>query len=155
GLTGSFALLRPDARRYTSSATDGTQPESASGVSINNSDPDSARDEKKGTSVNIFRQGLGKTRQSFFGRLQQALGGTTITDETWDDLEAGLVQSDVGVATTQQVIKSLRDRYRREGMTRPDQLRKALKEELRALLKQPATPNISGRELSVILIVGV
>jgi fused signal recognition particle receptor len=105
--------------------------------------------------VDIFRSGLSKTRQSFFGRINQALGNVDITEETWEDLEAMLVQSDVGVATTELLIKRLRERYKREGMTRPDQLRKALKEELRALLKPPTPLNISGRELSVILIVGV
>jgi fused signal recognition particle receptor len=107
------------------------------------------------SSVDIFRQGLGKTRQSFFGRITQALGGSTVTDETWDDLEAVLIQSDVGTETTEKVISRLRERYRREGMTKPEQLQKALKEELRAMLKPPTPLNISGRELSVILIVGV
>ena len=102
-----------------------------------------------------FRTGLGKFRQSFFGRLQQALGSTSVTDETWEDLEAVLVQADVGTATTEQVISRVRERYRREGMTQPAQVRKALKEEMRGLLKPPTVPNISGRELSVILIVGV
>jgi fused signal recognition particle receptor len=114
-----------------------------------------ARNEQEIAGVDIFRQGLSKTRQSFFGRINQALGNVDITEETWEDLEAMLVQSDVGVATTELLIKRLRERYRREGMTRPDQLRKALKEELRALLKPPTPLNISGRELSVILIVGV
>jgi fused signal recognition particle receptor len=114
---------------------------------------DNRRNEE--SSVDIFRQGLGKTRQSFFGRISQALGGSTVSDETWDDLEAVLIQSDVGTETTEKVISQLRERYRREGMTRPDQLQKALKEELRAMLKPPTPLNISGRELSVILIVGV
>ncbi|MEP7285730.1 MAG: signal recognition particle-docking protein FtsY [Chloroflexota bacterium] len=102
-----------------------------------------------------YQKGFAKTRQSFFGRISQALGNTQVTEETWDDLEAVLVQADVGMATTTLVIKSLRERYRREGMTRPDQVQKALKEELRKLLKPPTPLNISGRELSVILIVGV
>jgi fused signal recognition particle receptor len=105
--------------------------------------------------VDIFRSGLGKTRTSFFGRLQQALGNTEVTEETWQDLEDLLVQADVGMTTTTQLIKKLQDRYKREGMIRPDQVQKALKEELRALLKPPTPLNISGRELSVVLIVGV
>lgn len=100
-------------------------------------------------------RGLKKTRESFFGRISQALGGSTVTEETWDDLESLLVQADVGMATTTQLIGKLKDRYRREGMTKPEQLRKALKEELRALLKPPTPLNISGRDLSVVLIVGV
>jgi fused signal recognition particle receptor len=105
--------------------------------------------------VTSFRRGLSKTRQSFFGRIAQAVGSSQVTEETWDDLEALLVQADVGMATTALLIKRLRDRYKREGMTRPEQLSQALKEELRALLKPPTPLNISGRALSVMLIVGV
>src|SRR5512142_1654499 len=83
------------------------------------------------------------------------MGSTDVTEETWDDLESMLVQSDVGVATTELLIKRLRERYKREGMTRPEHLRKALKEEMRALLKPPTPLDISGRELSVVLVVGV
>lgn len=102
-----------------------------------------------------YSRGLQKTRGSFFGRIRQALGGSTVDDETWEDLEALLVQADVGVATTELLMQRLKDRYRREGMTQPEQVQQALKEELRALLKSPSPLNLSGRDLSVILIVGV
>jgi fused signal recognition particle receptor len=105
--------------------------------------------------MDLFRKGLSKTRGGIFGRIAQALGGSAVSEETWDDLETLLVQADVGVKTTELLIKRLRDRYRKEGMTRPDQLQKALKQELRALLKPPTPLNVSGRPLSVVLICGV
>lgn len=83
------------------------------------------------------------------------LGNTEIDDETWDDIEALLIQADVGVPTTQQVLNDLKARIKREGITRADQLNKALKESLQALLKDPPPLNISGRPLSIMLIVGV
>jgi fused signal recognition particle receptor len=98
---------------------------------------------------------MSKTRQTFFGRITQLFSGGDIDDETWDDLEALLIQADVGVETTATVLDDLRGRVRREGLRRPDQLRKALKESLVSLLQTPPTPNISGRPLSIILIVGV
>jgi fused signal recognition particle receptor len=58
--------------------------------------------------VGIFRSGLSKTRQSFFGRISQMLGNSEITDETWDDVEALLIQADMGVPTTQRVLSELR-----------------------------------------------
>jgi len=105
--------------------------------------------------VGIFRSGLSKTRQSFFGRISQMLGNSDITDETWDDVEALLIQADMGVPTTQRVLSELQAKVRREGITRSDQINKALKEVLRSLLTEPPVPNISGRPLSIILIVGV
>jgi fused signal recognition particle receptor len=105
--------------------------------------------------VGIFRSGLSKTRQSFFGRISQMLGNSDITDETWDDVEALLIQADMGVPTTQRVMSELQAKVRREGITRSDQINKALKEVLRSLLTDPPPMNISGRPLSIILVVGV
>jgi fused signal recognition particle receptor len=105
--------------------------------------------------LGIFRTGLSKTRQSFFGRLAQMLGNTDIDDDTWDDIEALLIQADVGVPTTQRILADVKARAKREGLTRADQLNKALRESLKALLADPPIPNISGRPLSIILIVGV
>jgi fused signal recognition particle receptor len=105
--------------------------------------------------LGIFRNGLAKTRQSFFGRISQVLGNTEIDDDTWDDVEALLIQADLGIPTTQKVIEDLKVRVKREGITRADQLNKALKESLAALLEVPPPPNLSGRPLSIVLIVGV
>ena len=103
-----------------------------------------------------FRKGLSRTRQSFFGRIAQVLGsGSQITEETWDDIESLLIQADVGVPTTTALLDQLRARATRERIKDSALLRNTLKEELRALLKVPTPLNISGRELSVVLIVGV
>lgn len=105
--------------------------------------------------LGIFRSGMSKTRQSFFGRISQLLGSSDIDDDTWDDMEALLIQADLGVDTTRAVIEDVKSRVRREGITRADQLQPVLKAALRALLKDPPVLNISGRPLSIILIVGV
>ncbi len=105
--------------------------------------------------MTMFRSGLSKTRQSFFGRISQMLGNTEIDDDTWDEVEALLIQADLGLPTTQRVLEDLKARTRREGITRTNQLNEALKESLASLLKTPPPPNISGRPLSIILIVGV
>jgi len=105
--------------------------------------------------VASLRDGLRRTRQSFFGRIAQAFGATEIDDESWDDVEALLLQADVGVPTTMRLVDTMRARVRREGLTRQDQLIEALKAELRQLLKEPTPLNISGRELSIILVAGV
>ncbi|MFN8529834.1 MAG: signal recognition particle-docking protein FtsY [Anaerolineae bacterium] len=105
--------------------------------------------------MGIFRSGMQKTRQSFFGRITQLLGAAQIDDDTWDDIESLLIQADLGISTTQRVMKELQDRVRKERIVKPEALQKALKEVLRALLDNPPTLNLSGRELSIVLIVGV
>ncbi len=102
-----------------------------------------------------LRKGLQRTRQSFFGRIAQTLGATEIDDDTWDDVEGLLIQADVGVETTIDLVERLRTRVRRDGLTRQDQLPDALQDELRGLLDDPPPLNLSGRELSVVLVVGV
>ncbi len=105
--------------------------------------------------MGIFRRGLSKTRQSFFGRISQILGNTEIDDDTWDEIETLLIQADCGFDTTLKVIDNLQDRVRAEGITRSDQLQDALKETLGDLLQFPPVMDISGRDLSIILVVGV
>ncbi|MCY4538030.1 MAG: signal recognition particle-docking protein FtsY [Chloroflexi bacterium] len=105
--------------------------------------------------MGIFRRGLSRTRQSFFGRISQILGNTEIDDDTWDEIETLLIQADCGFDTTLKVIDSLQDRVRAEGITRSDQLQDALKETLGDLLQFPPVMDISGRDLSIILVVGV
>lgn len=98
-----------------------------------------------------LRKGLARTRSSFFGRIVQALGRSDISPDTWDDIEAMFLQADLGISTTTTVIKNLQAR----GITRTEQLNTAIKEELRALLSTPKPLNISGRPLSIVMIVGV
>ena len=83
------------------------------------------------------------------------LGNTEIDDDTWEDIETLLIQADVGFGTTVQVVDALQDRARRDGITKTEQLQNALKDELASLLSTPPTLDITGRELSIILVVGV
>ncbi len=101
-----------------------------------------------------WRQGLARTRRVTFGRLAQLLGATDITEATWEDLEALLIQADVGVELTLEILDRLRERVRKEGITRAQDLLPLLREELLALLRRP--PDIAYRARpTVILVVGV
>jgi len=105
--------------------------------------------------LGIFRSGMSKTRNSFFGRIAQMLGTNQIDDDTWDDLEALLIQADVGVKTTTDVLKEVQNRASRENIKRADQLHVALRDALLNTLSSPPVLNVSGRPLSIILVVGV
>jgi fused signal recognition particle receptor len=101
--------------------------------------------------LTIFSKGMSKTRSSFFGRIANMLGASEIDEDTWDDIEAILIQADLGVNTTSRVLDELQSR----GLTTNDQVQQALREVLMGLLSVPPVMNISGRELSIILVVGV
>lgn len=101
-----------------------------------------------------WRSGLAKTSKATFGRIAGLLGATEITAETWDELEALLIQADLGIETATEVIESLRRLVRTEGLLRSDELERAMRSELRQRLTQPP-PMVWTDHPSVLLVVGV
>jgi fused signal recognition particle receptor len=103
-----------------------------------------------------LRDTLARTRNSVFGRIQTALGQADITEETWDDLEALLLQADIGAPTTTELLTNLRKRATDEGIVKASALRHGLKQELLALLGAPVKQSFtSKRVLEVVMVVGV
>ncbi|MGB9798540.1 MAG: signal recognition particle-docking protein FtsY [Thermanaerothrix sp.] len=105
--------------------------------------------------INKWKQGLERTRKATFGRLAALLGVSEIDDSTWEDLEALLLQSDLGVETTQEILQSLRQRVQREGLTKSGELKQALREELLKRLDTPPILDLDSHQPAVILVVGV
>ncbi len=101
-----------------------------------------------------WRNGLAKTSKATFGRIAGLLGATEITEDTWDELEALLIQADLGIETATEVIESLQRLVRTEGLLRSDELERALRVELRNRLSEPPTVKWAERP-SVLLVVGV
>ncbi|MFQ5409886.1 MAG: signal recognition particle-docking protein FtsY [Anaerolineales bacterium] len=101
-----------------------------------------------------FTQGLTRTRQQVFGRIANAIGVGEISADTWDEIEAILIQADIGVATATELVDSLRDHVKATGLTRADDLMERLRTELRAQLPDPPALTLPG-EPTVILMVGV
>lgn len=102
-----------------------------------------------------WAKGLAKTRQSIFGRMGALLRGGAITDDLWDELEALLIQADVGVPVTVELLDRVRDAVKREGVHTRDGVLRLLKTEMIKALTFPVPTSDRGRLLSVILIVGV
>jgi fused signal recognition particle receptor len=103
-----------------------------------------------------IRDSLTKTRRSFFGQISGLLAGGQITEETWEDLEAMLVQADVGVNTTMMLVDRLRGEVAKGKVRDAQALEDLLKRELVALLGDPPPMAVDEpRLLTVILIVGV
>jgi fused signal recognition particle receptor len=105
---------------------------------------------------NNIRSSLSRTRKSVFGQIATALGAGEINDDAWDDLEALLIQADMGVPTALDVIEELRLRVKSDGLLTTDELLIALKDELRSILDDSTTFNLEqNRQLSVVMVVGV
>jgi len=101
-------------------------------------------------------QSLTKTRRGFFGQVMQLFGAGDVTEETWEDLEALLIQADVGVETTVDLVERLRERAEQENVRQAERLRGVLQQELLQLLPSDVPrQDLAERLLTVILIVGV
>ena len=79
---------------------------------------------------NKWKEGLERTRKVAFGRIASIFGATQITDQTWDELEAILIQADMGLETTESVIKALKAVVLKDGLTHADELQASLRAEL-------------------------
>jgi fused signal recognition particle receptor len=101
-----------------------------------------------------WKNGLAKTSKSTFGQIAVLLGASEVTDETFEDLEALMIQADLGVETSEEILAELWERERSEGITRAADLRAAFREELRKRLVEP-TPVEFPAQPTVILVVGV
>ena len=101
--------------------------------------------------MNVFGRGLTRTRRSFFGRIVDLLAGNDVDEDTWDDIEALLIQADLGLTVTGKVLDSLRaGRWRNS-----EELLAGLRSTLLDMLSAPPPMDLSGRPLSVVLVVGV
>lgn len=101
-----------------------------------------------------WKEGLSRTSKAAFGQISSLLGTSEINDQTWEDLEALLIQADLGIQTTASVLVSLKRLTRTEGLTRANELTFALKQELRSRLNAPPV-FLFNHTPTVLLVVGV
>ena len=103
---------------------------------------------------NKWRKGLEKTRKAAFGRIASFFGTSELNDETWEDLEALLIQADLGLDTTEEIVNAIKEKTRTEGLTQMNEMADALQSELLARLEKPSLPDFAVRP-TVIMLVGV
>jgi len=77
-----------------------------------------------------FRDRLGKARSLLAEHLVGLRGRSKLDEQAWDELEDALILADVGVVTVGALLADLRQRARDGGLTSPEQLVAALREEL-------------------------
>jgi fused signal recognition particle receptor len=88
------------------------------------------------TWLNKLRQGLNKTRLSLVNQLKSIVGQGPLNEDAVMEIEALLLQADVGIEATDKVIESLQERMRDEVLP-PDQAIAYLKSLLRDMLDAP------------------
>ena len=107
-----------------------------------------------------LRQGLAKTRRSLTDSLKAIVGAGPLNAEAVEEIEALLLQADVGVEATEEIVEALQTKLREETLP-PEEAIAYLKEIVREMLDAPlrsaASPILEPIKdsLSVWLIVGV
>ena len=104
--------------------------------------------------LNKWREGLARSSKRTFGQIANVLGTTEITDDIWDNLDALLIQADLGIETTDVVLDALEARVDNEGLIKAHELTDGLRAQMRALLVDPPPIDLSETP-SVILLAGV
>lgn len=111
---------------------------------------------KKPSFSERLKQGLTKTRKQFGSQLAGLFGGGKIDADVYDELETILLTSDVGVNATQNLLKDLKNRVKRQNLDDTVQLKAALKEAMSDLLTPLQKPlDTSGHKPYVIMLAGV
>lgn len=103
---------------------------------------------------NTWRQSLDRTRRAAFGQILTFLGQTELSPEYWDTLEATLIQSDMGLQTSLQVLDDLKEHASREGVVKKTDLERVLHSMLTGSIER-YTPVFSSTGPTVILLTGV
>ncbi len=100
--------------------------------------------------------GLEKTRRGVFATIGSLFQANEIDGEMWEDLEALLIQADLGVDTSLRLVASLQEKVKLYGIKRADDAYALLKEEMTGLLQEAEPWSLDEpRLLHVVMVVGV
>ena len=102
-----------------------------------------------------LKAGLKKTKDALFGKVHDVLSNFVRVDEDLlDELEELLIEADVGVGATEEIIDELRDRIKDGRIKEKEDVMQALQELLTDMIGEGGRLNLSTTP-SVILVIGV
>ncbi|MFT4994774.1 MAG: fused signal recognition particle receptor [Paraglaciecola sp.] len=104
-----------------------------------------------------LKRGLSRTKENFGSGFVSLFRGKAINDELFEELETQLLVADVGMDTTNKIIKHLTDTANRKQLKDGEALYQLLKEQMADILSQVDKPLKAHSETGpfVILMVGV
>ena len=103
-----------------------------------------------------LKQGLSKTKNSFEEKMNNVFSNFRKVDEDLlEELEEVLIMSDVGVETSVKIISNLRNRIKKQKLEDIEDVKQALREEIKEILDSVDNSLHLETTPSVILVVGV
>lgn len=109
--------------------------------------------------LQVFRSGLQKTKTSLVRRIRGIFSDVSTWDEEcYEELEAALISTDLGVDVSMRIVEEIRDRYQRGEISTTEDIMGVAREDVSTLLSRgEGQPDIRYAEEgpTVILLVGV
>jgi len=120
---------------------------------------DSLEKTKKKPKLKPLKDRLATPKKGFFGKLKEMLLGKTINDDLYEELEELLIQSDIGMNMTMQLVQELESSVSRKKLKTSEQIYDELKELLKAKLiyndEENTKLKLKNGKLNILLVVGV
>ena len=115
-----------------------------------------ATPEQESSWLSRLKEGLSKTRNNIVEQISGLLRvGRTIDEELMEEIEEILIQADVGVNTTLELMDNVREVVREKGLNDASDLAEILKEEMLNILGEDAPINVNGGQPHTILVLGI
>ena len=103
-----------------------------------------------------LKSGLSKTKNSFDEKMNNVFSNfRKVDEELLEELEEALIMSDVGVETSTRIINNLRDRIKKENLKDSEEVKNALRKEIKEIFDSTSSELNIETTPSVILVVGV
>ena len=103
-----------------------------------------------------LKNGLNKTKTSFDEKINNVFSNFRKVDEDFlDELEEALIMSDIGIETSEKIISNLRNRIKKENIKDEEEVKQALRDEMKKILDVTDVSLHLNTKPSVILVVGV
>lgn len=103
-----------------------------------------------------LKTGLNKTKESFNTKINDVFSNFRIVDEEFlEELEEVLIMSDMGVDTSVKIVDNLRKRIKKDNIKDEEEVKQALREEIKAIFDEVDNSLNLNTTPSVILVVGV
>lgn len=103
-----------------------------------------------------LKTGLNKTKESFNTKINNVFSNFRKVDEDFlKELEEVLIMSDMGVDTSVKIVNNLRKRIKKDNIKDEEEVKRALREEIKAIFDEVENKLNLDTKPSVILVVGV
>lgn len=103
-----------------------------------------------------LKTGLNKTKESFNTKINDVFSNFRKVDEDFlEELEEVLIMSDMGVDTSVKIVNNLRKRIKKDNIKDEEEVKRALREEIKAIFDEVENKLNLDTKPSVILVVGV